>query len=228
MSADKLKAFSLSLSAPIDWRDWRIGVVVGLVVVVVMKVLARWQPGWGLGGLDGLVATLIVLGYVIYRARREPAKLDEWGLTTPITGAAILAIGVLLFIGALALGLMGLRLTGALSFEINYLSRMIAYIPGAFPQQFFLCSVGLVTLSKIVALQGPWRLPLTVGIIFGLAHFWTPAPLPGTHFPIQILLTAPMGAAAAWYFLRFRTILPLIFCHVVHYVLLVHWVERHL
>lgn len=227
MSTKNRKAFQLSLSAPIDWRDWRIGLLVG-VVVVVMKVLSRWQPDWGMGGLDGLVATFIVLGYVIYRARREPEKLDEWGLTTPVTGAALLAGGALLLLGALTLALAGLLLPGKLSFEVDYIARMIRYIPGAFPQQFFMCSVGLVTLSKIVALQGPWRLPLTVGIIFGLAHFWTPAPLPGTNFPIQILVTAPMGALAAWYFLRFRTILPLIVCHVVHYVLLVHWVERHL
>jgi len=105
---------------------------------------------------------------------------------------------------------------------------MVEYIVGAFPQQFFMCSVGLVFLTKFRAFRGTWRIPLAVGLVFSLAHFWTPARIPGTIIPIQMVLVFPVGFVAAFYFLKFRTILPLTAAHAIAYVLLHNWVEMHL
>jgi membrane protease YdiL (CAAX protease family) len=71
-------------------------------------------------------------------------------------------------------------------------------------------------------------LPLAVGCIFAMAHFWTPHLIPGTAIPVQVPGTFPMGFLAAWYFLRYRTMLPLTACHAVLYILLNKWVEAHL
>jgi len=215
------------LIAPIDWRDIYFAFFVG-VVAAFFKLAAVTQRDWNLGGSDALAASLLFVGYIFYRARHEPEKLDEWGLTTKITGKAVFVGAGLLCLGVLALAALGMALVGGLSFQVSYFPRMLDYTTGAFPQQFAMCSVFLVNLAKLRVLQGLWRLPMLVGLLFGLAHFWTPAPIPGTVIPLQVPGTIPMGFLCAWYFLRFRTILPLILCHIVLFVLLVHWVERHL
>jgi hypothetical protein len=211
----------------VDWADLRCAVFVGLLTVGV-KVIGVTMPAWEIRGIDALLAFLVCLVYIIARGRRQPAKLDEWGLTTPLPPGTLVAGLALLLLGIALQAAAGLAAAGTLSFEIAYLPRMIDYIPGAFPQQFFMCSVGLATLANFPIFQGPWHLPLTVGIVFSLAHWWTPARIPGTLIPVQMLTTLPAGFFCALYFLKFRNILPLTVLHAILFVLGVEWVERHL
>ena len=134
----------------------------------------------------------------------------------------------LLALAVLFLGAFGLYLRGALSFHVAYFFRMIDYVPGAFPQQFLVFAIGLATLEKIPILRGLWRLPLLTGVLFALGHFWSPAHFPGTAIPLQVLGTFPMGFLAAWYFLRFRTIILLTALHAILFVLMVNWIEKYL
>lgn len=122
----------------------------------------------------------------------------------------------------------GIAATGRLSFESFYITQMLEYILAAFPQQFVLCSVGLATLATLRPFRGSWRLPLLVGVLFCLAHFWTPARIPGTFVPIQMPLTLVAGFGASFYFLKFRSILPLTAIHAIVYPLLHNWIELHL
>jgi hypothetical protein len=133
-----------------------------------------------------------------------------------------------LFLGltAVLLGVTGRMLGNELDFEPSYVFRMIDYIVGAFPQQFFLCSVGLASLATLPALRGMWRLPLVVGLCFGIAHLWSPVRFPGLIIPPVAVATTPMGFFAAWYFLRFRNILPLTAFHAIAFVLYSRWVEH--
>jgi hypothetical protein len=215
------------LCRTIDWTDLKFAFIVG-AVTTTLKLIGQAKPEWQLNAVDALVAFLLTLGYIIARARRQPEKLDEWGITTPPNLPAVAAGLVLLAIAVGSQAAYGIALTGRLDFEPAYAPRMVEYIVGAFPQQFFMCSVGLVFLTKIRAFRGMWRIPLAVGLVFSLAHFWTPARIPGTIIPIQMVLVFPAGFAAAWYFLRFRSILPLAAIHAIGYVLLHNWVEMHL
>jgi hypothetical protein len=211
----------------IDWMDVKFAVFVG-TVTTLLKLIAFAKPEWHLNTTDALMAFLLTLGYIIGRARRQPEKLDEWGITTRLTMPAIATGFLLLGIAVLSLAASGFALTGNLTFEASYIPRMIDYIVGAFPQQFFMCSVGLVTLAKLRLFRGTWRLPLAVGLVFSLAHFWTPAHFPGTIIPIQMVVVFPAGFIVALYFLKFRNILPLTAVHAISYVLLHNWVELHL
>lgn len=211
----------------IDWMDLLCAVFVGAVTTLI-KLIAFAKPAWQLNTTDALVAFLLTLGYIIARARRQPEKLDEWGLTTSLTLPAVMTGFALFGILAGCLAVSGIALTGKLDFEPSYVPRMIDYIVGAFPQQFFMCSVGLVTLAKLRPFQGMWRIPLAVGLVFSLAHFWTPARFPGTIIPIQMIVVFPVGFIASLYFLKFRNILPLTAIHAVGYILLHNWIELHL
>lgn len=222
-----LKVSALVPASPIDRLDIRFAVFVGMLTGGV-KMIGRTMPAWEVRDNDALLAFLVCLVYIVARGQRQPAKLDEWGLTTPLTPGALVGGLALLLLGIALQAAAGLAAAGTLSFEIAYLPRMIDYIPGAFPQQFFMCSVGLVTLARFPIFHGLWRLPLTVGIVFSLAHWWTPARLPGTFIPIQMLTTLPAGFFCALYFLKFRTVLPLTLLHAILFVLGVEWVERHL
>jgi membrane protease YdiL (CAAX protease family) len=208
----------------IDRADLAVGLLVGLLTIAI-KLLHRANTEWQFNGLDALVAFLVTITYVVYRGRRQPEKLDEWGLTTPLTLRATLVGIALLLVGVASLAAAAWAVQGRVYLEPALVPRMIHYIPAAFPQQFFMCSVGLVTLAKFPVLSGLWRLPLVVGLIFGLAHFWTPAHLPGSAIPLQVIGTFPAGFACAWYFLRFRSILPLTLAHAILYVFLSRWVE---
>lgn len=212
----------------IDWTDLKFVFLVAVVMVAV-KLVSVAEPGWQITRITtDDVASVLTMGYVVARARRQPGKLDEWGLTTRLTLPALLT-GLALFgvaVGALAAG--GVRLAGRLSFEPSYATQMIEYIPAAFPQQFFMCSVGISALATLHPFRGLWRLPLAVGLLFSLAHFWTPARIPGTIVPVQMLITFPAGFFAAFYFLKFRNILPLTAIHAVAYPLLHNWIEAHL
>ncbi len=214
-----------NITARIDWRDIKTGLVIGLLFAVI-KVLQMKIPEWNINGTAANVPFILTVAYIIWRGRREPEKLDAWGLTTPITGMAVLVMAVFLGMTAALLGTTRLMLGGELVFEPRYVFRMVDYVVGAFPQQFFLCSVGLASLATLPVLRGSWRLPLVVGMCFGAAHFWVPVHLPGSIIPLQVVATPPMGFFAAWYFLRFRNILPLTLFHAIAYVLYSQWVEH--
>ena len=215
-------------TAGVDWLDVKFAVLLG-AVFAALKVAQGFCPALHIGlTTTNETASLLVVGYILARARRCPEKLDAWGLTTPLTGGALLSAFALLLVAAGALALGGLRAGGGLDFPPHYATEMVEYIAAAFPQQFALCSVGLVSLSALPVFRGAWRLPLAVGLAFSLAHFWTPARIPGTFIPLQMVLTFPAGFLAAAYFLRYRNILPLTLIHAVSYPLLLHWVETRL
>lgn len=157
--------------------------------------------------------------------RATPAgKLREWDLTTPITVAAAGSFVVLLVIAIASMAAISFTRTGSVPFEIGYIFRMVDYVSGAFPQQFLVFAVGVANMEKITFLRGQWRLPLLLGTLFCLAHL----PMPGQSLwgiPVQVLATFPLGFVAAYYFLRFRTILPLVALHAIGFVLLVNWIE---
>ncbi|MFM1918492.1 MAG: hypothetical protein RLZZ303_126 [Candidatus Hydrogenedentota bacterium] len=213
--------------ATMDFEDIRASLAVG-IAFVVLKALKLGVPSLGVGMADAVIPATMTLGYIFLRARREPEKLDTWGITARISWAAWAGFIGLVVTGAGVLALGSRALEGEITFRVSYLFNMVNYLPAAFPQQFFLCSVGLATLSKLKVFRGQWRLPLLVGILFGLAHFWTPVHLPDSSFPISVVATIPMGYFAAYYFLHFRTIIPLTIWHVVLYVLMVNWVQRFL
>lgn len=209
-----------------DLKDIKVGIFVG-VVFVIIKVL-KIKAGLNLGNLDALIPFLVCILYIVFRARRDPEKLDEWGITKPVTMSAVFVFVLITGMGIGSLAAFGLLLSDSLSFELRYVKNMVDYIPAAFPQQFFLCSVDLVSFSKMKIFQGNWRLPIVVGLFFALAHFWTPFHIPGTRIPLQVIGTFPAGFLAAWYFLRFRNILPLTLSHIIFYVLLHNWVQVYL
>jgi hypothetical protein len=91
-----------------------------------------------------------------------------------------------------------------------------------------MCSVGVVTLSRMRIFRDYWRLPVAVGVVFCLAHFWTPGTIPGTCIPIAFIHTLPGGFLATLYFLKFHTILPLIVVHAMMWPMGVHWVYNYL
>ncbi|MBL9183860.1 MAG: hypothetical protein JNN17_17095 [Verrucomicrobiaceae bacterium] len=215
------------VARPIDRLDLAAAIVIGLIFAIV-KALALSMPKWGAGPASSTLPCVLCVGYIIYRGRKDPEKLDEWGITTPMTRGAVAAILVMMLLAAGALGAVGHALSGTLSFAPSYVFRAISYVVAAFPQQFFLCSVGLVSLAKLPFFRGLWRLPLVLGLLFGLAHFWSPVRISGSAFPVQSLITMPMGFLCAHYFLRYRTILPLTAAHAVVFVLFMSWVERHL
>lgn len=146
----------------IDWTDIKAAFFVGLVFAVI-RGASFIRPDLSLGDLDSLVPFLLCVEYTIYRARRHPEKLDEWGITTPLTLPPLVTILVILGSGIGCLAVLGFALSGTLSFGFLYVTQMIEYIISAFPQQFFLCSVILVSLSKVKIFQGQWRLPLWWG-----------------------------------------------------------------
>lgn len=212
---------------PIDRLDLGAAIIIGLIFAVV-KALALSMPKLGAGPTTSTLPCVLCVGYIIYRGRKDAEKLDEWGITTPITRGATAGILVMILFAAGALGAVGYALSGTFPFSPSYVFRAINYVVGAFPQQFFLCSVGLVSLAKLPYFRGLWRLPLVLGLLFGLAHFWSPVRIPGSEFPVQALITVPMGFLCAHYFLRYRTILPLTAAHAIVFVLFTSWVERHL
>lgn len=212
----------------VDWTDIKFTLFLGVIIVVV-KLLELYVPVLQVRRVTtDEVASMLIVGYILLRVGREPEKLKSWGLTTGITVSGFL-MAIALFIVALGMLVVGgIAAAGTLSFEPAYITQMVEYIPAAFPQQFVMCSVGLATLSTLRPLRGLWRLPLVVGLLFSLAHFWTPARIPGTIIPIQMILTFPAGFFAAFYFLKFRSILPLTAIHAIMYPLLYHWIEAHL
>lgn len=207
----------------IDWLDIRFSLCIGILYASLKTIeLLFGNPG-DIGGSLGDIVSIICVAYILWRAQRQPEKLREWGLTTPITGTAFTFFAGLFVVAIAALASVGLALSGSLKFEISYPFRMIDYISGAFPQQFLVFAVGVTNLEKIPMLCGRWRLPLLLGALFCLAHLF----LPGAVW-IKVLVTFPLGFFATYYFLRFRTIIPLTAIHAVGFVLLVNWVEKYM
>jgi hypothetical protein len=212
--------------ARIDRLDWIMVPVTG-VLVYVMKQVAHAYPDMQLHGRGADLATMVLIGYFIYRARRAPARLDLYGLTTPLTRtgwfifAAVLGGGIVLLMGLSTI------LGYAPEPDPKLIGRAVGYLTAAFPQQFLLCSIALNTLASLSVFQSWWRLPLICGVIFAAAHWWTPALIPGTTIPIQMVIGVPLGFSAAAWFLAYRNILPLVVCHAVFYPLWFNWIERH-
>jgi len=213
---------------PIDWADVKFAVVLGVIMVAVKLAEVGYPSLQVTRFTTDDVASVLTVGYVVARARRQPEKLDDWGITARLTLPALLTGFMLLGIAVGILAAIGLKVAGHLSFEPSYAPQMFEYLLSAFPQQFVLCSVGLATLAALRPFQGAWRLPLAVGFAFSLAHFWTPTGIPGTMIPIQMPLTFAAGFFAASYFLKFRSILPLTAIHAISYPLLHNWIEMHL
>ena len=215
---------NLDTSAPrtIDWMDVTFAFFVG-VVVTLIKLTSFANPEWHLNTTDALVASLLILGYIIARARRQPEKLDEWGLTTPLTFPAVATALVLLGIGGgVLIASTGIAFAGGPRFEPSYVPRMVDYIVGAFPQQFVMCSVGLVSLAKLRPFRNTWMLALAVGLAFCLAHFLLPGKALSTML-LELATLFPAGFLAAGYFLKFRNLLPLTAMHATLFVLLSSW-----
>jgi hypothetical protein len=206
----------------IDWMDFKCTFLIGSVYLGLTWTHFA-KPEWQLGDLNSLAPFFILAGYIIARARRQPEKLDEWGITTRLTLPAVASALVLLGIGVgICIAVTGIARAGGPSLELSYLPRMAYYIVGAFPQQFVMCSVGLVSLAKLPLFRDNWRLPLAVGFAFCLAHFT----LPGKSLsvvPQELVTLFPAGFLAACYFLKFRNILPLTALHAILYILLSSW-----
>jgi hypothetical protein len=190
-------------------------------------MLLKWtnftRPEWHLNTTDALVPFLLTLGYIVARARRQPEKLDEWGITTPLTFPAV-ALALALFgvgVGVLTVST-GIAFAGGPRFEPSYVPRMVDYIVGAFPQQFVMCSVGLVSLAKLRPFRNTWMLALAVGLAFCLAHFLLPGKALSTML-LELATLFPAGFLAAGYFLKFRNLLPLTAMHATLFVLLSSW-----
>lgn len=206
----------------IDWLDVKFSVCLGLFYAPMKAVeLLCGNPG-GLGGSIGDIMTIPCIAYILWRAQREPNKLREWGLTTPITVQALL-YAVVMFILAIAILLVACFAYGQpLSFDISYIFRMTDYVSGAFPQQFVLCSILLVSLEKMPALRGVWRIPLLCGFLFFAAHLWGLFYDP-SKFSLFSLNLITMGIAVTAYFLWFRTIIPIVALHAFVFVLSTKW-----
>ncbi len=223
-ASDKEHTINLS----VDWMDVKFILVLGIVTAAV-KVAQYTLPGWHVTlHTTNIIACLLTVGYILGRARRNPEKLDTWGITRPLSATAWGTGLLLLALSAALLAATGYLLAGSLTFESRYVTEMVEYIPAAFPQQFVLCPVVLASLATLPMFRDRWRLSIAIGVAFSLAHFWTPARIPGTIIPIQMLITLPAGFGAALYFLTYRNILPLAAIHAVFYPLMHHWIERQL
>lgn len=216
------------MNTTLDWRDFRFVLFVGFATIVI-KLAGQNFPDLQISRTTGdIMISTLTLGYIFNRCRREPEALNRWGLSTPLSYRALLWAVALLGIAVLMLALGALTVGASPNWRPHYPTEMLEYIPAAFPQQFFMCSVGLVMLSTLPVFRRPWVLALAVGLVFSLAHFWVPAPIPGTGIPLQMVITLPCGFGAALYFLVHRNIIPLTLLHAIIYPLLHHWIERQL
>lgn len=226
-SRAKVHAAPATTKPAIDRMDIIAALVVGIAAAGIKVCGDLWPDLHVTRYTTDATASVLTISYILWRVQTNPERLRDWGITTPLTPTLLFAGFLLLVTAVASLAAISIALGVGPAFKPGYISEAIEYLLSAFPQQFFLCSVGLLTLSRLPLFQGSWRLPLAVGLAFSLAHFWTPSRVPGIVIPFQMLLTFPMGFVAAYYFLKFRSILPLIAIHAIVYPLLVDWIERH-
>lgn len=221
------KDSSTCTTQPIDWMDLKFSFLLGSLYLLSLLVVAA-RPEWHITRPIGL-DVILPFGYIIWRARRQPEKLDEWGITTRLTKPAVATAVLLLCIVVLYIAAWGTMLAGRVPFEPSYVPAMFDYVLGAFPQQFVMCSVGLVFLGKLRPFRGVWRLAITVGLVFSLAHVCANAAAhkPELFLPMEHVFLFIAGFSCAFYFLKFRNMLPLTAIHAIAYPLLHHWVNVH-
>lgn len=207
---------------PIDWMDVKVTLFIGIVFKLIAWANSL-KPEWQLATLGGEVPFFLTIGYIAYRSRRQPQKLDEWGITTPLTFTAVAIAFMLLGIGIAVVSIStGIAFAGGPRFEPAYVPRMVDYVVGALPQQFVMCSVGLVSLAKLRLFRDTRVLALLVGLAFCLAHFLQPGKSLSTML-LELATLFPAGVVAASYFLKFRNILPLTALHAILYIFLSSW-----
>lgn len=209
----------------IDRKDFQAILIISVIYVLFrsMTFLGPDFSGYKRSAL--FVAVFFTIMYIFDRARKHPGKLEEWGLVGKITPWAVMSFLMILGAGIGFNFILGRIYTGDISFEPHYVNDMVFYVFHASLQQFCLCSIILVSLNKIESLSGNWKLPLIVGVIFALVHIIAPSKIPGTKISLQLIYTFPFGILGAWYFLKFRLVLPIVFVHATLYVLLKKWVE---
>jgi hypothetical protein len=206
----------------IDQKDVIFVVILG-ISFVLLKIFEFMSESAEIGPSLIKLACIIVIVYILWRARDQPEKLQEWGLTTPITGKALAFFISFLLLAIFSLGVAGWTISGMVQFEIHYVVQIIDYVTDAFLQQFIIFAIGVVSFEKrFPRLRNKWRLPLLLGILFTLGHLYDIKFLWG--IPIPVLIIFPLGFFATYYFQRFRTILPLIAIHAIGYVFLSNWI----
>lgn len=181
------------------------------------------NPG-GLGSALGDIFSIACLGYILWRAQNEPGKLREWGLTMPITLPALAGAGLLFLLAVGNAVALNQYYGGTLSLDAKGIVFAVNYLSGAFPQQFLLCSIAVVTLEKLPMLRGNWRIPLLLGVVFWLGHIWDVINDP-SKLSFEFFLLILQGVCASYYFLRFRTVLPLVVLHAIVYAMGVMWIH---
>jgi hypothetical protein len=184
------------------------------------KYIVLHKPEWHFGASEPLICFFLTLGYILTRARTQPEKLDEWGITTPITAPAVLVACALFGVIMLSAALAKIYAGGLPPLSMAMVTGSIEYMSSGFTQQFFLCSVGLVSLAKIPVFRGWLRLPAALGIGFGVMHLWLPISAPAERFWIElagVVVVSGLGFIASAYFLRFRTMVPLGLLHAVSF-----------
>ena len=120
------------VTARIDWRDIKAALAIGLVYAILLLLKLR-LPRSGVGASATIVPFILTVAYIISRGRQEPGKLDTWGVTSPISGAAALIMAAFTAITAVLLASTALMLGGDLDFSPGLLFRMAEYLIGAFP-----------------------------------------------------------------------------------------------
>lgn len=221
------KTGTIEQGQQVDWRDIKFGVLVGCVFAVT-KYIVLYRLEWHFNASEPLVCFFLTFAYILVRARRQPDKLDEWGITTPLSAPAILVACAFFGIGVLVLAINRIHIAGTLPFSMGMVTGSIEYISSGFTQQFFLCSVGLVSLGKMRIFRGWLRLPLALAACFGVMHLWMPLSAPAERFWIElagVAGVAGLGFLASAYFLLFRNMIPIAIIHAVGFGISQDWMN---
>lgn len=176
--------------------------IIGAILTAVGKfVFVNWLE-WKLPYI--IVACLFWIGYVIYRARRDPRALEYWGLTTTNFNKTakelvpIAALCMLLFIG---LG----NYFGTNVLDWTILPILLLYPFWGIVQQFL--TVGLIA-KNLDELKRPqinrWLIILLTALIFAGIHY---------PYPLLILGTFLLALVYATIYLRGRNLLVLGILH---------------
>jgi len=211
----------------IDWPDIIFVFFLGCIFAPMKYAEIFLNDPGGIGNYLGEITSLACIVYILWRADREPAKLREWGLTTPISMGALIFFIFLLSIAIVWEIIANISLGGTLYFDSVWILHTIDYLYGAFPQQFALCSVAVVQMERLPKLRGNWRIPLLAGCIFLLAHIYTIIRDP-TSFNLQFMGLMVLGTAVVYYFLRYRTIVPIVVLHAIIFIMNVNLVDPYL